>query len=106
MAYIHFDSQWTPCGFMIVRDGGNPRSEQDTLLVEIDYDYPGIASRMGYVPCDCGDTDGTVDCAHKTATQMIGEARQWIKDHEGKSFAELDEYINIAESTGYAPRKG
>ena len=92
MAYIHFTGR-VPCGFLIVRDGGDPRCEQDTVMVDLDYDFPGIASRMGYVPCDCGDTDGTVDCAHKTALQMVGEAYAHICEREDEQFTELDEYL-------------
>jgi hypothetical protein len=52
-------------------------------LFSVDWDWPFVASYFGYVPCNCGFTDGTVDCEHKTATQMIGEARQFIQEHDG-----------------------
>lgn len=55
----------------------------ETLLVTSDYDYPGLASTFGWIPCDCGDTDGTVDCEHKTASQMIQEAREYLDEHIG-----------------------
>lgn len=57
----------------------------ETVLVQTDWDYPGVASCFGYVPCDCGGTDGTVDCAHKTAHVMISEAQAWLDAHEGES---------------------
>lgn len=93
MAYIHFDSDYAPCGFLIVKDGGDPYSETDSMLIQTDWDYPGVASRLGYVPCGCGTTDGTVDCAHNTATDMISAAYDWIADHAGEQFPELDEYL-------------
>ena len=95
MAYIYFDSGYVPCGFLIVRDGADPESDdpRDTVLVQTDWDYPGVASRMGLVPCDCGATDRTVDCPHKTATAMITAAYDYIRDRDGQSFPELDEYL-------------
>lgn len=57
-----------------------------TILVQTDWDYPGLASTFGWVPCrQCNATDGTVDCEHRTASEMICEASQWLADHEGKS---------------------
>lgn len=53
------------------------------ILVQLDYDFCGIASSFGWSPCDCGDTDGTVDCEHKTADQMISEARKYLDDNLG-----------------------
>ena len=54
------------------------------ILIQTDWDYAGVASTFGWVPCDkCGDTDGTVDCKHKTASQMIAEAQQYLDDHIG-----------------------
>jgi hypothetical protein len=96
MAYIYRDKHYVPVGFLIVRDGADPYSTipGDTRVVDTDWDYPGVASRMGFVPCDCGATDGTVDCPHKTATEMITAAANHIDDHEGESFPELDEYLN------------
>jgi hypothetical protein len=54
-----------------------------TKLIQTDWDYPGVASSFGWVPCWCGETDGTVDCPHKTASVMITDARQWLYDHIG-----------------------
>lgn len=49
------------------------------ILIQTDWDYPGIASSFGWCPCKkCGDTDGTVDCAHRTASEMIQEAREYL----------------------------
>jgi len=55
------------------------------LLVQIDWEYPGLASSFGWSPCECGETDGTVDCPHKTAGDMIGEAREFLDDNLGKT---------------------
>jgi hypothetical protein len=93
MAYVHFDHQYAPCGFLIVKDGGNPRDDSDSILIQTDWDWPGVASRMGFVPCECGATDGTVKCAHKTASDMIAAAYDHIEAHEGESFPCLDEYF-------------
>ena len=56
----------------------------DTRLIQSDWDYPGTASRFGWVACKkCGLTDGTVDCEHKKASDMITEAGNYLDDHIG-----------------------
>ena len=55
----------------------------DDMLVQVDWDYPGIASMFGWSPCPCGDgsTDGTVDCpCGRTAGEMIESARKYLND--------------------------
>lgn len=59
-------------------------SDGREVIVQTDWDYPGTASTFGYVPCECGETDGTVDCEHKTATEMITAAADWLDDHDGE----------------------
>lgn len=54
-----------------------------TVLVQIDWDYPGAANTFGWSPCDCGLTDGTVDCEHRTVVDMIADAQQYLDDHIG-----------------------
>jgi len=54
-------------------------------FIQSDWDYPSTASLFGFVPCDCGSTDGTVDCKHKTATQMISAAYDYLVDHVGET---------------------
>ena len=93
MAYLAFDSGYVPCGFLIVRDGCHWKDEENTVLIQTDWDFPGVASRCGYVPCECGATDGTVDCPHKTASAMISEAYDFLRERDGESFAALDEYF-------------
>ena len=97
-AYIYFDSSYAPCGFLIVKEGASPYSDKkgDTCLIQTDWDFPGVASRMGYVPCGkCGATDGTVNCCHKTVNQMINEAYEFIQEKEGELFEELSEYLIV-----------
>ena len=53
------------------------------LLIQLDWDYPGIASTFGWSPCPCGQTDGTVDCPHRGASDMIAEASEFLRDHVG-----------------------
>lgn len=97
MAYVYFNSSYVPCGFLIVRDGGNPYEGSDTALVQSDWDFPGIASSMGHAPCEeCNETDGTVDCAHHGASDMISQAYDFIREHAGESFDGLDCYLPTA----------
>ena len=50
------------CGtYLLVSDTGAD------LLIQTDYDFPGVAANLGFVPCEeCNLTDGTVDCKHHT----------------------------------------
>lgn len=95
MAYLHFNRRYAPVGFLIVADGASPLG--DSVLVQSDWDYPGVASRTGFVPCECGATDGTVDCPHRTASDMISAAYGWLEARDGLSFPDLDDYLQ--EST-------
>ena len=93
MAFIHFDSNYAPCRFLIVPDEGDPYDDASTLFIQTDWDYPGVASSMGLPPCHCGATDGTIDCEHKTASEMIATAYNFIVEHAGEPFDTLDEYL-------------
>lgn len=53
------------------------------IIVQSDWSYPALASLFGFVPCECGMTDGTVDCEHKTATEMISAAVDFLDAHDG-----------------------
>ena len=96
MAFLHFDSKYAPCGFLIVRSGADPYSDDpaDTRLVQSDWDFPGVASRTGFVSCECGATDGTVDCKHHTASHMISAAYDWLAERNGEAFPDLDDYFD------------
>lgn len=60
--------------------------EENEKAIQTDWDYPGVASTFGWTPCkECRETDGTVDCAHHTASEMISSAREWLDDHIGKT---------------------
>lgn len=86
---IDEDQDYAPGCYLIcrVRDGTwDTRDEENTVLVQTDWDYPGLASNLGWVPCWCGFTDGTIDCDHKTASDMIGSAEKFINDHLGEMF--------------------
>jgi len=54
-----------------------------TRLVQVDSDFPILASTFGWSPCSCGATDGTIDCDHKTADEMIAEAGDFLRAHVG-----------------------
>ena len=61
--------------FLVVAEDGRD------LLVQSDLDYPGVASTFGWTPCSCGATDGTVDCGHRTADEMIADAHDFLRAH-------------------------
>ena len=64
-----------------------------TLLIQTDYDYPSLASSFGWSPCKCGSTDGTVGCPHKTVSDMIAEAGQYLDDNIGETIEDHDGYF-------------
>lgn len=90
-------SDYAPCCYIIVKDGHSERDEKHTVLIQTDWDYPGLASRMGWTPCTCdsaGSTDGTVDCAcGRTASEMIQSAAEWIDSHLDECFESLYDYF-------------
>jgi hypothetical protein len=53
------------------------------ILVQTDLDFPGLASTFGWCPCPCGATDGTVDCDHRSAEDMIADAQDFLRAHVG-----------------------
>ena len=74
--------QATGCGgnvWLLVADDGRE------VAFQTDWDWPGLASNFGYVSCECGRTDGTVDCPHKTASRMIADAYDFLLEHEGET---------------------
>lgn len=95
MPFVHFDKSYVPCGFLIVKDGRKSvYDDENTVLIQSDWDFPGVASSMGWIPCEnCERTDGTVDCEHKQKSQMMSEAYDFIWKKKGKKFSTLNEYF-------------
>jgi hypothetical protein len=69
-----------------------------TLLIQTDWDFPGVASSFGWniadvtvysgrfrLPCDHSETDGTVDCPRcgTRAGVFIEAARDWLTENDG-----------------------
>lgn len=95
------DAQYAPCSYLICRvlnPDAEPGqydwtlyNEEHTVLVQTDYDFPGLARTFGWNPCkgcdrECaGDTDGTVECASRRVDDMIAEARAFLDDCEARA---------------------
>jgi hypothetical protein len=61
--------------YLLVPETGEP------VYYQSDYSYPPLAAMFGFEPCgECRSTDGTVDCQHKTASQMIQESIEFLDD--------------------------
>ena len=88
---IERGGSYAPGSFLLCRvnDVGewDKYNDEETVLFQTDWDFPGLASCFGYVPCeDCaGSTDGTVDCAHKTASEMIVNAYDFLSALAGEA---------------------
>lgn len=97
MAYVDFDHS-APCGFLICRNTSRSKHLAPDVLIQTDWDFPGVASTMGWRACKCGGTDGTVDCVPcgRTAGEMISEAYDYIREREGKRIPALDAYLECA----------
>lgn len=80
MIRLNADPWSAPGCVLIENDDGR------SLLIQTDWDWPGIASTFGWSPCH-DRTDGTVDCPEcgRTAFSLIQEARQWLDEHDGES---------------------
>ena len=72
-----------PAGTYVVR-----AENEASLLVQLDWDFPGLASAFGWVSCFCCATDGTIDCVHRTASEMLCEARAFLDRCLGESAAD------------------
>jgi hypothetical protein len=69
----------------------NNRKSEESVYFQSDWDFPGLASTFGWIPCSCGMTDGTVDCKHKTRSSMIADAYDFLVKNLGA----------VAENPGY-----
>lgn len=62
------------CAFVV-------RDEDTGEIVGVDgMDVCGVASTFGWRPCACGETDGTVACAHRTVSNMYDEAYAYLDE--------------------------
>ena len=76
----------------------NLDNESDTILIQVDWDYPSVASAFGWVnPCTCGSSDGTVDCktCGLTAGDMIQSAMEYLDDNADYITAEDPGYFDV-----------
>jgi len=81
----------TGCFELVASDG-------QTLFIQSDWDYPSIASNFGFVPCDrCNATDGTVNCKHRTASEMISAAYDFLVEHQDQTFDDPGYFETISE---------
>jgi len=81
LTYPRITLEVTPYGYdLICTDDFCPYNS----TVQMDWDYPSTAETFGWTPCDeCSYTDGTVDCEHRTASEMISDAANYLDAHDG-----------------------
>ncbi len=56
------------------------------LFVQSDWDYASLACSLGWSPCECGRSDGTVNCEHWTASEMLADAFDFLSEYDGECF--------------------
>lgn len=78
-----------PCCLKIVAEDGRD------ILVQTDWDWPGVASTFGWSLADCqwtnadkcehSGTDGTIPCPQcaMTVSIFLKSARDWMDDNDG-----------------------
>lgn len=67
------------CGYVVTAEIDGKELD---VLYQSDWDFPSLAANLGAdIVCDCGATDGTVDCEHKKADKMIAAASEWLDNH-------------------------
>lgn len=80
----HIAAEQATRGFLVHRAERNESRnleicEGTSALIQEEGDFPGLATAFGWTPCpECKATDGTIDCAHRTAEAMIAEAREFL----------------------------
>lgn len=81
--------------YMIEHDDGQ------TILIQSDYEYCGAAMTFGWSPCcrcrrSCrGASDGTIDCARRSAAEHIDSAQAWLDNHIGRRVADVGYFEEI-----------
>jgi hypothetical protein len=55
-------------------------------FIQSDWDWAGMASTLGWCPCECGCTDGTVPCAHRTTSEMLASAFDYLAERDRQVF--------------------
>ena len=60
------------------------RHEQGrSVLLQSDWDFAKAATLIGWIPCPCGATDGTIHCPHRRCHDMVWEAFAYLEAHVG-----------------------
>ena len=108
---IDVDSAYAPCSYLIcavdTQGEWNTHDDCRTVLVQTDWDYPGLASNLGWSTrnvqsdpkprhwqtgeefvCEHDSTDGTVKCEScgVTVSEFIESAREFLDEHLGEEF--------------------
>jgi hypothetical protein len=79
---------FAPCGFLVCKadaQGNHDPYGSDTILIQSDWDFAGVASNWGWKPCQCdhSSTDGTVPCegCGKSVGDMLADAFDFLVEH-------------------------
>jgi len=68
------------CGTFLLR-----AEDGRTILVQVDWDFPGVASTFGWSPPPGTMTDDTGTLAEKSLSTVIGDARDFLHERAGST---------------------
>jgi hypothetical protein len=79
------------------------------IFIQTDWQFPSIAALMGWSPCPSrcqykchGATDGTVDCAARSALDHILNAMAYLERNIGRRIPDVNGVFDYFEEDGYA----
>jgi len=62
-------------------------SKNGTFTAHSDRDIPMLADMLrARIVCHCGTTDGSIDCEHRTVSEMIESAYDFLYERVGQTF--------------------
>lgn len=87
------DPKYAPCGYLVMRAPFDKYDEKNTILIQSDWDFPGVAQTFGWSlsrrqqpkakeRCEHSGTDGTVTCPDcgLTPDMFISAAMAFLDD--------------------------
>ena len=81
-AYVHFNRRLAPVGFLIVPEGVEPDDENQTILIQSEDGFGGVARSMGWNPLQ-----------YLPNGYRLMTAREYLQLHADEEFEALADYL-------------